>query len=91
MSLLPAFNGEVLPGRTLYFEHQAARAVIQGDWKAVWGKRMPHENPRGSCTTSRLTEARPRTSDNTIPGIVRRLADYWEAYASQTGIHVETR
>ena len=90
VSLLPAFNGEVLPGRTLYFEHQAARAVIQGDWKAVWGKRMPHEI---RWELYNLKTDRSETTDvgQHNPGIVRRLADYWEAYASQTGIHVETR
>ena len=43
MNLLPVLNGKSLPARTLFFEHQAARGIIEGDWKAVWGKRMPSE------------------------------------------------
>ncbi len=43
LNLLPVFNGKRLPNRPIYFEHQEARGVIQGDWKVVWGKRMPWE------------------------------------------------
>ncbi len=42
-SLLPAMRGEELPERTIGFDHQAAHALRQGDWKIVWSKRMPHE------------------------------------------------
>ena len=90
LNLLPVFNGRGLPSRTLYFEHQAARAIIQGDWKAVWGKRMPHQikwelyNLRND-----RSETTDLASDN--PEIVRRLASEWEDYANRTGIFIETR
>ncbi len=34
-SLVPAFNGRELPTRTLFFEHEANRAVLKGDYKLV--------------------------------------------------------
>lgn len=43
VNLLPAIHGKKLAKRPIYFEHQEARGVIEGDWKVVWGKRMPHE------------------------------------------------
>ena len=90
LSLLPVFNGESLPERTLYFEHQAARAVIRGDWKAVWGKRMPHEI---RWELYNLRSDRSETTDlaSRNPEIVRRLASAWKDYAERTGIHFETR
>lgn len=90
VSLLPAFNGEGLPDRTLYFEHQAARAIIQGDWKAVWGKRMPNEI---RWELYNLKNDRSETTDlaRENPEIVRQLASEWEAYANRTGIFIETR
>lgn len=90
VDLLAAFNGEALPERTLYFEHQAARAVIQGDWKAVWGKRMPHEI-RWELYNLRADRSETTDVASQNPGIVRRLASEWEEYARRTGIFVETR
>ena len=42
-SLLPAMRGGALPTRTIGFDHQDAHALRQGDWKAVYSKRMPHD------------------------------------------------
>jgi arylsulfatase len=42
-SLVPLLRGGELGERTLFFEHQGARGVRQGRWKAVWSKREPHE------------------------------------------------
>lgn len=90
LNLLPVINGESLPGRTLYFEHQAARAIIQGDWKAVWGKRMPHPiNWELYNLRNDRSETTDLASDN--PEIVHRLASEWEDYAIRTGIFIETR
>ena len=90
VNLLPAFNGERLPDRTLYFEHQAARAVIQGDWKAVWGKRMPREI---DWELYNLKDDRSETTDvaDAHPEVVRKLASEWDRYAQRTGIVAETR
>ena len=90
LNLMPIFNGEQLPTRTLYFEHQAARAIIQGDWKAVWGKRMPREI---QWELYDLKDDRSETMDvaRSNPKVVRRLAAEWEDYAKRTGIVIETR
>lgn len=42
-SLIPAFQGERIAKRSLGFEHQEARAIRKGPWKAVWSKRMPNK------------------------------------------------
>ncbi len=88
VNLVPAFNGASLPQRTLYFEHQAARAVIQGNWKAVWGKRIPTEI---RWELYNLKNDRSETTDIAAqnPAIVRHLAAEWNAYASRTGIDIK--
>ncbi len=90
LSLLSAFDGGRLPSRTLYFEHQAARAVIQGDWKAVRGKRMPKDI---QWELYNLRDDRTETTDVAArhPDVVQRLAAEWDDYASRTGIVPETR
>ena len=88
MNLLPVFNGESLPARTLFFEHQAARGIIQGDWKAVWGKRMPSEI---RWELYNLSADRAETTDlaREHPETVRELAAKWAQYAERTGIAIE--
>ena len=88
LNLLPVFNGDSLPARTLFFEHQAARAIIEGDWKAVWGKRMPSKI---RWELYNLTEDRSETTDiaEDHPETVRQLADKWAQYAERTGIAIE--
>ena len=85
VSLLAALNGESLAPRTLFFEHQAARAVIEGDWKAVWGKRMPTEI---RWELYNLSADRTEVTDlaERYPERVGSLARKWEAYAERTGI-----
>lgn len=82
VNLLPAFNGQALPDRSIYFEHQKARGLIRGDWKLVWGKRMPWEidwelynlaNDR--CETKDLAEK--------YPDRVKEMAAEWLAYAKR--------
>jgi arylsulfatase len=79
-SLLPAFGGENLPDRTIYFEHQKARAIIRGDWKLVWGKRMPwkidwelYNLKVDRCETSDLADQEPT--------LVEELGEQWLEYA----------
>ena len=83
-SLLPVFAGGSLGERSLGFEHQQARALRKGKWKAVWGKRMPHEiewelydmeNDR--CETNNLAKKHP--------DLTRQLAAEWEAWAKRVG------
>ena len=88
LNLLPVFNGESLATRTLFFEHQAARGIIEGNWKAVWGKRMPSKI---RWELYDLAEDRAETTDlaKDHPETVRQLADKWARYAERTGIAIE--
>ena len=90
LNLIPVLNGDRLPDRTLYFEHQAARAIIQGDWKAVWSKRMPHHI---RWELYNLKDDRSETTDvaGNHPNVVERLAREWEDYARRAGIAIESR
>ena len=85
LNLLPVFNGKRLPKRPIYFEHQEARAVIQGDWKVVWGKRMPWEI---EWELYNLKNDRSETTNlaERYPNRVKQLAAQWEQYAKRTGI-----
>ncbi len=85
VSLLPAFAGNTLQPRPLYFEHQEARAVLNYPWKAVWGKRMPWENQwelydlsHDRCETHNLADQHPQRLDD--------MAEQWEAYARRVGL-----
>ncbi len=88
VNLLPAFNGEPLSDRTLYFEHQLARAVIQGQWKAVWGKRMPTEIRWELYDLSKDRSEAENLADR-HPEILERLSEEWDGYAGRTGIALE--
>ncbi|MCB1018390.1 MAG: arylsulfatase [Acidobacteria bacterium] len=88
VSLIPAIQGKKLAKRPIYFEHQAARGVIEGDWKVVWGKRMPYEI---TWELYNLRKDRSETHDvaDSHPGIVDRLSAMWRAYAERTGLDIE--
>ncbi len=87
VSLLPAFDGKKLPKRTLYFEHQESRGVINGDWKVVWGKRMPWEI---EWELYNLKKDRSETTNvaDRYPERTKQMAAQWQAYAERTGIDV---
>ncbi len=79
-SLLPAIRGEAQAARTLGFDHQGAHALRQGDWKLVWGKRMPHEI---KWELYNLAEDRCELNDlaGREPGRVAAMAAEWEKWA----------
>ncbi len=85
LDLLPAFNGKRLTNRPIFFEHQAARGIIQGDWKAVCGKRMPWDI---QWELYNLKNDRTETTDvaKRYPERVKQLIAQWEQYAKRTGI-----
>ena len=81
-----AGGGDALADRTLCFEHQAARAVRRGRYKAVWGKRMPqaptwelYDRQTGRCETNDLAAARP--------ALTAELAAAWQQWAVEVGVH----
>ncbi len=85
LNLLPAFQRKQLPNRPIYFGHQEARGVIQGDWKAVWGKRMPWAI---EWEFYNLNKDRSETTNlaDRYPERVKQLAAQWARYARRTGL-----
>ena len=79
---MPVFNGAALPERPIFFEHQAARALIRGDWKLVWGKRMPHKI---QWELYNLKTDRCETKDVAArnPARVKQMSDEWLRYAKR--------
>jgi len=88
-SLLPAIRGERLPERVLGFDHQGARALRQGDWKLVRGKRMPCEI---RWELYNLAEDRCELTDLAAsePARVQAMSAAWEAWARRVGVCYDT-
>jgi arylsulfatase A-like enzyme len=86
VNLLPVFNGATLPERPIFFEHQEARALIRGDWKLVWGKRMPEEI---DWELYNLKQDRCETKDRADlhPERVKQLAAEWLGYAKRVQLY----
>ncbi len=85
VSLLPAMRGGALPERTIGFDHQAAHALRQGDWKAVYAKRMPHELKwelynlaKDRCELNDLAEQ--------YPDRMKQMTSDWEQWARRVGV-----
>jgi arylsulfatase len=84
-SLLPAMRGSALPTRTIGFDHQDAHALRQGDWKAVYSKRMPHDLKwelynlaEDRCELSDLAEKEPER--------IKQMAADWQVWARRVGV-----
>ena len=84
-SLLPAMRGEDTAERTIGFDHQAAHALRQGDWKLVWPKRMPFEI---NWELYNLAEDRCEQHDlaKQHPERVQKMAQDWEEWARRVGV-----
>lgn len=85
VSLLPAMRGEQTNERTIGFDHQAAHALRQGDWKLVWPKRMPFEIDwelynlsEDRCEQRNLAEQHPER--------VQKMTQQWEEWARRVGV-----
>ncbi|MCC9606909.1 arylsulfatase [Blastopirellula sp. JC732] len=87
-SLLPAMRGEALPQRQIGFDHQAAHALRDGDWKIVWSKRMPHKI---EWELYNLAEDRCETNDLAAqePERLKSMVAAWEAWAWRVGVHYD--
>jgi len=86
VSLLPALAGEALPDRRLFFEHQGARGVRDGDWKLVWGKRQP-DKVRWELynLADDVAEQRDLAAEHTA--LVDRLAADWLRWARRVNVY----
>ena len=85
VSLLPTFRGERISDRSLAFEHQGARALRKGPWKAVWSKREPHKIEwelynldEDRCESTNLAKKHPKRT--------ARMAQEWEAWARRVKV-----
>lgn len=87
-SLLPAMRGKRLPQRQIGFDHQAAHALREGDWKIVWSKRMPHKI---EWELYNLAEDRCETNDLAAqePERLKSMVADWEKWAWRVGVHYD--
>lgn len=84
-SLLPAMRGVSTPSRSIGFDHQAAHALRDGDWKIVYSKRMPTElkwelyNLRDDrCELNDMSAEQPERLESMISS--------WEDWARRVGV-----
>ncbi|MEE2886212.1 MAG: arylsulfatase [Planctomycetota bacterium] len=84
-SLVPAFRSEEMPARSLAFEHQEARALRRGPWKAVWSKRMPnaiewelYNLEQDRCEAKNLAKKHPERT--------AAMAKEWQAWARRVQV-----
>ncbi|WP_299556351.1 arylsulfatase [Seonamhaeicola sp.] len=85
VSLVNTFKHEPLDKRPIYFSHFGAKAVVEGDWKAVWGKNMPYEI---EWELYNLKEDRCETKDlaKEYPEKVEKFAAMWDDYSERVGL-----
>ncbi|MBL05272.1 MAG: arylsulfatase [Planctomycetes bacterium] len=82
VSLVPAFAGKALGERSIFWEHEANRAVREGDWKLVAkGRNSPWE-------LYNIAEDRTELRDLSAgrPELTTRLAALWQAYAERANV-----
>ena len=90
VNLLPLWqqrDATTMRQRTLFFEHESARAVRHGNWKLVWGKRT---------TTPIKWELYDLTNDpcelddlaTQHPDRVKSMSDAWFIWAKDVGVRV---
>ncbi len=84
-SLLPAFKGDALAPRALAFQHQGARALREGDWKLVCGKRYPAEI---AWELYNISEDPCEMNDLAakVPERVAVMSENWLAWARRVGL-----
>ena len=85
VSLVRTFRNIKLEERPIFFSHFGAKAVVLGDWKAVWGKNMPYEI---SWELYNLKQDRCETTNlaDQFPDKVKELSAMWDDYADRVGL-----
>ena len=82
VSLLPAFAGKSLGSRAVFWEHEANRAVREGDWKLVSkGRDSPWELYNIAEDRTELSNLSARK-----PELAARLGKLWQAYAERANV-----
>ena len=81
-SLVPAFSGEDMGDRALYFEHEGNRAIRRGKWKLV-AQRVGAD---GDWELYNLDTDRSELNDlsDERPELVNELASQWESFARKS-------
>lgn len=80
-SLVPAFKGEPLPERCLFWEHQGNRAVRCGSWKLVASRGKPWELYDLARDRTETTNVADRYPDQR-----ERLEQRWNEWAQKCGV-----
>ncbi len=85
-SLMPLLRGGSIADRPIASEHNGARSLRHGDWKAVWPERMPWEQ-----TWELYNIADDRTETRNVAGehpeIAESLAAEWTAWAARCKVY----
>jgi len=83
--LLPLIQCQTLVPRAIGFDHQAAHAWRNGDWKTVYAKRMPHKL---RWELYNLAEDRYELNAlaETHPKRIKAMVADWEKWASHVGV-----
>ena len=81
LSLAATFDGQALPERPLFFEHEGNQAVRRGRWKLVARHGGPWE-------LYDLEADRTETRDLATrrPELARELGELWDAWAERVGV-----
>jgi arylsulfatase A-like enzyme len=86
-SLLPAINGKVFKREPLFFEHEANRAVIDGEWKlvSIGTRQFPFE---GEWELYNLTNDRSETKNLILkyPERAAELEALWTKWANENQV-----
>lgn len=85
-SLVKLFNNQPMPDRFLFSEHQEARSVRHGPWKAVWSKRMPREL---QWELYNIADDRSEINDvaSDHPDLVKKLESRWMEWANKVKVY----
>ncbi|MEZ6091440.1 MAG: arylsulfatase [Pirellulaceae bacterium] len=84
-SLLPVLRGKRIASRSIGFDHQAAHAWRDGDWKIVYSKRQPK---RLAWELYNLAEDRCEMNDlaDKHPDRLASMVRGWEDWATRVGV-----
>lgn len=87
-SVLPALEGKVFDRGPLFFEHEANRAVIDGEWKLV-SKRTKKSPYTSDWELFNLKEDRTETNNlvEKYPEKASELQDLWENWAENNNVY----
>lgn len=88
VSLAPCFAGDPLAARSLAFEHERARGLRRGEWKLVWGKRMPAK-PDWELYNLTADPAEQHDLAKEKPELTKELAAEWLAWAKRVGVDIK--